>query len=179
MTDSHARLDPRPSELDEATFVATYGDVYEHSPWIARACWQAGLEPLHDHPDRLADAMAAFVDAADAEAQIALIRAHPDLAGRLGVGERLTDDSASEQAGAGLDRCTPEEYERFTTLNERYRERFGFPFVMAVKGHHRQGILEAFERRVDNDPETERRTAIEQIHRIARLRLRARAVEET
>lgn len=162
---------PRPSRLDRAGFVARFGGVYEHSPWVAEAVWDAGSVP--DEADALADAMAAVVEAASEDAQLALLRAHPDLAGRLGVGDLLTPESSAEQAGAGLDRCTPEEFAEFQRLNEAYKARFGFPFILAVRGHDRAGILEIFRRRVRNDPAAEFREALDQVHRIARLRLSA------
>ncbi len=113
-------------------------------------------------------------DAADVDAQLAVLRAHPDLAGKLAVGEALTADSSAEQAGAGLDQCTAEEFERFQALNEDYKARFRFPFILAVRGLHRRDILAAFEARVGNDPDTERATAVAQVNRIAALRLAAR-----
>ena len=104
-----------------------------------------------------------------------MIRAHPDLAGKAALAGELTDDSTREQAGAGLDQCSPEEMARFERLNEAYKAKFGFPFVMAVKGSDRYAILDAFEVRLENTPAEERRTAVEQINRIARFRLEARA----
>ncbi|MFP1683665.1 2-oxo-4-hydroxy-4-carboxy-5-ureidoimidazoline decarboxylase [Alloalcanivorax sp. C16-1] len=169
------RLSPRPSALDEDAFVACYGDVYEHSPWIARQAHRAGLSARDDIATALAARLAAVFDAAEASAQLAVLRAHPDLAGKLAVGEALTADSSAEQAGAGLDQCTVEEFERFQALNAAYRARFDFPFIVAVRGLHRREILQAFEARLSNDAETERTTAVAQVNRIARLRLLARA----
>jgi ureidoglycolate lyase len=154
-------------------FVARYGGVYEHSPWIAEALWDSGGVP--DGQDGLAGAMAARVEAAGEEAQLALLRAHPDLAGKLAVRGELTAASTSEQAGAGLDQCTPEEFDAFQRLNEAYKARFGFPFILAVKGYDRAGILNAFRHRVGNDRAAEFREALDQVHRIARLRLQALA----
>ena len=108
---------------------------------------------------------------------MALLRAHPDLAGKLAVEGELTAESTSEQAGAGLERCSPEEFEEFQRLNDAYTARFGFPFILAVKGYDRAGILAAFRRRVGHDRATELREALDQVHRIARLRLRALAGE--
>jgi 2-oxo-4-hydroxy-4-carboxy-5-ureidoimidazoline decarboxylase len=116
--------------------------------------------------------LAAIVDAAPRDRQLALLRAHPDLAGRLAVRGALTAESTAEQASAGLDRCTPEEFQRFTALNEVYKRKFPFPFIMAVKGRSRAEILEAFERRILNDEESEFRTALAEVHKIALLRLR-------
>jgi OHCU decarboxylase len=151
--------------------VARFGGVYEHSPWIAEAAYDRGLTEAEDTPDGLAAAMAKVLAKADDAAKLALIRAHPDLAGRAAIAGELTDSSKSEQAGAGLDRCTPAEYARFQELNEAYKRKFGFPFILAVAGRTRQEILAAFEARVRNDRETEFRTAIDQINTIARLRL--------
>lgn len=167
-------LTPPPHKLDRASFVARYGDIYEHSPWIAEQAWDKGLGTEHATPQGLAKAMGDILEQADAERQLEVIRAHPDLAGKVALAGGLTDDSTREQAGAGLDQCTPEELLRFERLNEAYKARFGFPFVLAVKGNDRHAILAAFEQRLDNSPDDERRTAIEQIKRIARLRLEDR-----
>ncbi len=164
-----------PGTLDREGFLARYGGVYEHSPWIAGAVWDEGA--ASDDVATLAGAMAARVEAAGEEAQLALLRAHPDLAGKLAVRGGLTVESTSEQAGAGLDHCSPEEFEEFQRLNDAYKTRFGFPFILAVKGYDRAGILEAFRRRVGHDRATELREALDQVHRIARLRLRALAGE--
>jgi 2-oxo-4-hydroxy-4-carboxy-5-ureidoimidazoline decarboxylase len=172
MTDK--TLLPRPSTLDRDAFVAHYGEIYEHSPWVAELAWQRGLEADQDTPSGLAETMSQVLREASPERQLAVIRAHPDLAGKAAIAGELTDDSTREQAGAGLDQCTPEEMARFERLNAAYKKKFGFPFVMAVKGSDRHAILAAFETRLENDADEERRTAIEQINRIARLRLEAR-----
>lgn len=162
------------AEQDRAAFVARYGGVYEHAPWVAEAVFDAGQAGLAAAgPEALHAAMASVVDGAGRESQLALLRAHPDLAGRLALAGGLTAASTTEQAGAGLDRCSPEELARFQALNTRYTGRFGFPFILAVKGRTRAEILEAFEQRVEHDPETEFATALEQVHRIALLRLEA------
>lgn len=160
-------LRERPSTTDRERFIALYGDVYEHSPHFAQAVWARAGSGALDTPEGLADALRGAVEAAGHEAQLALIRAHPDLAGRIG----LSPVSASEQAGAGLDHCTAEERSRFLSLNARYREKFGFPFVMAVRGFNRQKIMDAFKSRLSNDPNVEFATALAEIHKIARLRL--------
>ncbi|WP_251975943.1 2-oxo-4-hydroxy-4-carboxy-5-ureidoimidazoline decarboxylase [Salinicola avicenniae] len=170
-------LSPRPSQLDRDAFVAAYGDLYESSPWVAAGAWDAGLDATQDTPSGLADSLQRQVDAATPEAQLALIRAHPDLAGKAAVAGELTDDSRREQAGAGLDQCTADEFARFERLNADYRARFDFPFVIAVRGLDRHAILAAFETRLHHTPDEERRTAIAQIHRIAQLRLESRATE--
>ena len=169
------RFDPPPREMRREEFLSRFGGVYEHSPWIAEAVWRRGLTPAEDTPEGLATALAAVVQGADDTSKLALIRAHPDLAGRAAVAGDLTAASRSEQAGAGLDRCTPEEFQRFHELNDAYKAKFGFPFILAVAGKTRQDILAAFEARLGNDRETELRTALSEIDRIARFRLEALA----
>lgn len=166
-------LHDRASALPRDSFVARFGGVYEHSPWVAGAVWDAGA--VTDDMARLAEAMAAAVEAAGEEAQRELLRAHPDLAGRLAARGELTADSSAEQAAAGLDRCSPAELAEFQRLNDAYKARFGFPFIIAVRGLDRAAILEAFRRRVVHDPATEFREALDQVHRIARLRVLASA----
>lgn len=155
-------------------FLERYGGIYEHSPWIAEAVWNQGWN--QDDTADLASAMRASVEAAPRDLQLALLSAHPDLAGRLAVGD-LTSESSAEQKGAGLDECTPEQFAEFTALNDRYKGRFGFPFILAVKGHNRSSILDIFRRRVENDPDTEFREALDQVHQIAAYRLQALAEE--
>ncbi len=157
-------------------FVAALDGIFEDSPWVARR--SAGARPVGDLAG-LHRTLVATVEAAPASDQLALIRAHPDLAGRAAVAGELSEASTAEQAGAGLDRLAPDEFARFTSLNRRYRERFGFPFVIAVAGLSKHGILAAFEARLDNDADAERREALRQIARIARLRLDARIVDDT
>lgn len=168
---SVARFEPVPTSLPREQFVATFGRVYEHSPWIAESLFDRGLTAAHETLDGLALAMREIVEAGGAERQLALLRAHPDLAGKLAVAGELTAESRGEQAGAGLDQCSPAEFARFQELNGRYMQRFGFPFILAVKGKKRAEILAAFEARVGNDPAVEFRTALDQVHRIAHLRL--------
>jgi OHCU decarboxylase len=162
----------RPSRLDRDQFLQSQGRVYEHSPWIAETLWQAGLKPEHDQVEALHRDLAAIVDAAPRDRQLALLNAHPDLAGRLAVRGELTAESTSEQAGAGLDTCSADEFRRFTELNDAYKARFGFPFILAVKGKGRAEILRNFEHRIHNDPAVEFRTALNEVHKIALLRLR-------
>lgn len=164
------------NRLSREEFVARYGGIYEHSPWVAECAWQK----LARAPDAtLGGALAACVDEAGETRQLALIRAHPDLAGRAAVQGELTAASTDEQASAGIDQCTPEEYARFTALNDRYREKFRFPFVMAVRGSNRHAILAAFEERLRNDRATEFHRAIGEIHKIAALRLAAMAGDKS
>jgi urate oxidase len=164
------RFDPTPRSMDQRAFVEKFGGVYEHFPEIAmRACGN-GLTPATDTPDGLTAAMAKVAASLDKPAKLQLIRNHPDLAGRLGVAD-LTASSGSEQSGAGLDRCTPDEFRRFQELNDAYKRKFDFPFILAVSGKNRQEILAAFESRVHNDRDTEFRTALSEIDKIARIRL--------
>ncbi|MBB4063302.1 2-oxo-4-hydroxy-4-carboxy-5-ureidoimidazoline decarboxylase [Gellertiella hungarica] len=154
-------------------FVDRFGGIVEHSPFIAERAFDAGTvtEPL-----TAASVHAALVGAfraASHEERLGVLRAHPDLAGRLAIAGELTEDSKKEQAGAGLDRLTPEEHRRFTELNDAYQARFGFPFIIAVKGLDRHDILTAFEKRVGNTQEEEFATACAQVERIVRLRLDA------
>ncbi|NNG05733.1 MAG: 2-oxo-4-hydroxy-4-carboxy-5-ureidoimidazoline decarboxylase [Inquilinus sp.] len=161
--------------MPAARFVEALGEVYEHSPWVAR---RAAVGRPFSSIGVLHDVMVAAVRAAGPEAQDELIRAHPDLAGKAARARDLTDASTSEQAGAGLDSLTDDEYERFDRLNRAYREKFDFPFIIAVKGLTKNDILRAFEQRIGHDEETERQTALDQIARIARFRLNALIVEE-
>ncbi len=156
--------------LSEPRFVATLGGIFEHSPWVAQRV--AGARPFAS-VDTLHRAMVAEVERASADERLALIRAHPELAGRAAVRDELTTESRREQAGAGLSECSSDEFARLTELNARYRARFRFPFVLAVKGYDRTGIIDEFARRVDNDPADEQAEAIAQIARIARFRLDA------
>ena len=174
-TDTEDRLTPSPSAMPQAEFVARFGGIYEHSPWIAERLWAEGISTTHDHAAGLHTALAAILDVASRDEKLALIRAHPDLAGKAAVRGELTEASTSEQAGAGLDQCTAEEFDRFQALNGAYKEKFGFPFILAVKGKDRHDILQAFETRIANDPETEFATALAEINQIALLRLRALA----
>ena len=157
--------------LSLADFVARFGDVAEHSPWVAEAA--AALRPFASREAMIA-AFAAAVDAAPRETRLALIRAHPDLAGRAARAGVMAEDSKREQSGAGLDSLTEAEYARFTDLNGRYSAAFGFPFILAVKGATKTAILDAFEARLKNDAETEFETALAQIRRIFRFRLEDR-----
>ena len=161
----------RPSSLTREAFVAQFGPVYEDSPWVAEAMWPAAERGELDDPEALAKAMRAAVDAAPRERRLELIRAHPQLA----VAGRMAEASVHEQKGAGLDQCSPEELEAFRKLNAAYVERFGHPFVIAVKGRSRADILAAFADRLGNDADTEFATAIDHIHRIAGFRLAALA----
>lgn len=154
--------------FDRGTFVTAFGGIYEHSPWVAeRAFAQAPFASVAG----LHAAMSAAVRDATAAEQLALIRAHPQLAGRAAIRGELTEASTREQQGAGLDQCSPAEYARLTTLNAAYEEKFGFPFIIAVRGHTRASIIEAMQARLANDIAHEHAEALRQIDRIAGFRL--------
>ncbi len=163
-------LDPR--RMARADFVARFSHVFEYSAWISEAAFDAGLPADATTAEGLHRALCAVLRAAPRERKQALIEAHPDLAGRLARAGRLTSDSIREQSYVGLDRLSDDEHERFTTLNAAYREKFGIPFIMAVKGQTKEDILECFRRRIMNDAETEFAHALAQIERIALLRLK-------
>jgi len=163
-----------PSRMNRAIFMERFGDIFEHTPQLAQATHAAGLSSQHDNLEGLHAALSAALNRLPREGQIALIRAHPDLAGRVAFANELTADSKREQASAGLDQLTAEELQQFTSLNERYRTRFGFPFVMAIKGRTKSEIFAAFAARLQNDTDTEFTEALRQIAAIARLRLEGR-----
>jgi 2-oxo-4-hydroxy-4-carboxy-5-ureidoimidazoline decarboxylase len=155
------------NKMDIHTFAVAFGDVAEHSPWMAKQA--AAARPF---PSREA-MIAAFEETlrkATPDMQLLLIRAHPDLAGRA----KLTSDSQSEQQGAGLDTLTAEEFTRFTKLNDAYKSRFGFPFIFAVKGASKHQILESFENRICNSRDDEFAMALAQVARIFRFRIEDR-----
>ncbi len=161
----------RPSRLTRARFVARFGGVYEHAPWVAEAAYEAGLGPAEDAAEGLARAMARAMAGGSDAAKRALIAAHPDLAGKLALAKALTADSAREQQSAGLDRLSADELERFAALNAAYRARFGFPFILAVKGKSKDEVLAAFEGRLQHDGPSEFAAALAEIDRIAALRI--------
>lgn len=161
----------RPSGMERQAFVARFGGVYEHSPFIAERVWEGEMGAVHDRPAGLAGRMAqVFRQASDAE-RLAVLRAHPDLAGKLAQARRLSADSTAEQAGAGLDALSDAERTAFTRLNEAYVAKHGFPFIIAVRDHDKAGILAAMQARLDNATPLERDTAEAQVIRIATLRL--------
>lgn len=157
---------------DRADFVERFGGVFEYSPWIAEAAFDAGLPELPWTPEGLHAAMVLAMRAGSDEQKRALIAAHPDLAGRLAQAGRLTAASTQEQVSAGLDLLSDTERRRFTALNEAYKAKFGLPFIMAVKGRGKDEILAAFERRLANDAAAEFATALNEIEKIALLRLK-------
>jgi OHCU decarboxylase len=161
----------RPSCLSRALFVARFGGIFEHSPWVAEAAFGNGLDASCDTPEGLHAAMTKAMRAGTPEQQRDLILKHPDLAGKLAAAKKLTADSTAEQASAGLDQLTDAEKLRFTALNDAYKARFGFPYILAVKGRTKQEIVSNFEERLSNSADQEFATALAQIERIALLRL--------
>ena len=158
------------NRITPSAFATALGDIFEHSPWVAERASTArpfgSIAALHA-------AMLDAVDAAPRGLRLALIRAHPELAGKAAIRGELTADSTMEQSGAGLSQCTAEELARLTALNAAYNAKFGFPFILAVKGYDRTGILSEFERRIERDVDTEFDEALTQIGRITRYRLDA------
>lgn len=158
------------SQSTQADFISTLGSIFEHSPWVAERAWHA--RPF-DNVERLHAAMFDVVVSADRQARLKLIRAHPELAGKEAAAGALTVESTGEQRQAGLDRCSADELARLSTLNAAYRQRFGFPFVIAVKGLCKHEIMDALATRMRHDTETEFNTCIHEIGKIARFRLDA------
>jgi len=157
--------------MDGERFVDALGDIFEHSPWVAQNAYSA--RPFSSKAE-LHAAMCRCVQQAAPSLQRALIDAHPELAGKAALASELTEASLSEQVGAGLDRCTAQELGELTSLNREYRERFDFPFIIAVRGHSRLSIIAALRERLAHSPITEFLTALEQIERIAFHRLNDR-----
>jgi 2-oxo-4-hydroxy-4-carboxy-5-ureidoimidazoline decarboxylase len=156
--------------LDAHGFVAALGAVFEHAPWIAKRAHAsrpfASIDALHA-------AMIGALERASGDEQLALLRAHPELAGKAAIAGDMTAASVDEQASAGLGACTPEEFARIDALNRRYRRRFGFPFILAVRGLDRRQVIGELARRVERERDVEFREGLAQVARIARLRLAA------
>ena len=155
--------------LEEREFIAAFGDVFEHSPWVARGAWRA--RPFASR-QALHEAMMAVVNAAGRDAQLALVRAHPELAGAEAREGTLTASSSGEQGRLGFTRLTREEFQKMQNVNGAYRGKFGFPCIVALKLHEtRESVMNEMARRVANEADTELRNALEQIGHIARGRL--------
>ena len=161
----------RPSRMGRDEFVQRFGGIFEHSPWIAERAFELELGPAHDSAGGLHNALARTFRSAGEDERLGVLKAHPDLAGKLAQAKRLTAESTAEQASAGLDALTDSERDTFTRLNAAYVEKFGFPFIIAVKDNTKATILAAFRSRIDNDRAAEFATACRQVERIARLRL--------
>jgi OHCU decarboxylase len=162
----------RPSRMDKVTFVEKFGGIFEHSPWIAERAFELELGPAHDSAGGLHNALARMFRSASEKERLGVLTAHPDLAGKLAQAKRLTADSTAEQAGAGLDLLTDAEREDFSRLNTAYVEKFGFPFIIAVRDNTKASILQAFHTRIANNRDEEFDTACRQVERIALLRLK-------
>jgi len=161
----------RPSEMDKNDFVKTYGGIFEHSQWIAERAFDLELGPAHDSATGLHNALCRMFRSASEAERLAVLTAHPDLAGKLAAAKQLTAESTAEQAGAGLDHLSDQERALFSKLNDRYTEKHGFPFIIAVRDNTKASIKAAFERRLENDRGTEFAEACKQVERIAELRL--------
>lgn len=164
---------PNNTLLDKAWFIEQFGGLYEHSPWIAEAVWADNQPGKTISCQVLAQQLRATVDAATESQKLTLLRAHPELAGKAATEGTLTEESTDEQSRARLDLCSPAEYKKFHQLNAAYNQKFGFPFIMAVRNSSRAEILQAFEKRLHNTESQEFKTALEQVHQIASLRLDA------
>lgn len=162
----------RPSRMDEAAFVANYGGIFEHSAWIAKGAHGLELGPAHDTAIGLHNALCRIFRVADHPARLGVLTAHPDLAGKLAAAKRLTNESTSEQASAGLDALTDAERVAFTSQNDAYTAKHGFPFIIAVRDHDKASIMAAFETRINNTTDMEFETACKQVERIAHYRLK-------
>ncbi len=169
-THPHVRRE-RPSQMDRETFVARFGGVFEHSPWVAERAHALELGAPHDTAIGLHNALTRVFRSASEAERLGVLTAHPDLAGKLAAAKRLTEESSSEQASAGLDALTDAERATFERLNADYVARHGFPFIIAVRDHDKAGILAAFERRIGQSRETEFAEACRQVERIALHRL--------
>lgn len=161
----------RPSMMSANDFVDRFGGVFEHSAWVAQRAFELELGSAHDSAAGLHNALCRVFRSASEQERLDVLKAHPDLAGKLAAAKRLTPDSTREQASAGLDALTDQERTRFEALNTDYVQRHGFPFIIAVRDHDKAGIMRAFEQRIANDTQTEMHTACAQVERIARLRL--------
>ncbi len=162
----------RPSQMSLDRFVETYGSIFEHSAWVARRAFDLELGPAHDTAVGLHNALCRVFRSASSYDRLNVLKAHPDLAGKLAQAKRLTAESTTEQASAGLDALTDDERAQFETLNAKYVEKHGFPFIIAVRDHNKSEILAAFQVRLNNETETEFETACAQVERIALHRLK-------
>jgi len=166
----HRRIE-RPSQMDRETFVARYGSIFEHSPWIAERAFALELGPAHDTAIGLHNALARMFRSASYAERLGVLRAHPDLAGKLAAAKRLTPESTLEQSSAGLNELTDDERATFQHLNAEYVAKHGFPFIIAVRDNTKASILSAFQTRIAHDTATEFATACAQVERIAEIRL--------
>ena len=176
IADHWAKLNPpvtaqQPSNMDCATFVAAFGGMFEHSPWIAEGAHALELGPSHDSALGVHNALARIFRSASDNQRLGVLTAHPDLAGKLATANRLTVESTAEQTSVGLDSLTDTERDLLNDMNIKYTKKFGFPFIIAVRDNTKASIIAAFRRRIDNDYDTELSEACHQVERIAQLRL--------
>jgi len=162
----------QPSQMDEAAFVAAFGSIFEHSPWIAERAHRLELGPAHDSAVGVHNALCRMFRSASEDARLGVLTAHPDLAGKLAVAKQLTAESTHEQSSAGLDALTDAERTTFTDLNTQYVAQFGFPFIIAVRDNDKASILAAFHARLANTRDEEFAQACYQVERIAFHRLK-------
>nr|WP_205620646.1 2-oxo-4-hydroxy-4-carboxy-5-ureidoimidazoline decarboxylase [Nisaea denitrificans] len=158
--------------MSRERFVECFGGIFENSPWIAEQAFDLERGPAHDTATGLHNALTRIFRSASQAERLGVLNAHPDLAGKLAQAKRLTENSTSEQASAGLDALTDAERSSFEALNAEYVAKHGFPFIIAVRDHDKAGILAAFQRRIGNDRETEMAEACRQVERITELRLK-------
>ena len=160
-------------KLNQAEIIDLLGSIYEHSPWVAKVLFSQGITSQHNDVDFLAEQMKKIVEASNEKIKLNLIQSHPELAGKVAISGNLTKDSTAEQASAGLDQCSKEEFAEFNKLNFEYTKKFGHPFIIAVKGLTRTEILTSFKQRINNGGQMEFETALAEVHKIALLRLKA------
>ena len=161
----------KPSQMDRDTFVAEFGGIFEHSPWIAEGAFEGELGQTHDTAQGIHQALARVFRTASEDKRLGVLPAHPDLAGKLAEAKRLTAESTAEQASVGLDSLTDAERQTLSDLNDAYTSKFGFPFIIAVRDNTKKTIIATFQRRIDHDRDTEFSEACRQVERIAELRL--------
>lgn len=160
-----------PALLSREQFVDKFGSIYEHSAWIAERAYDRGLSQEHEQIEKLQSLMAQVFMSANEQEQLGVIIAHPDLAGKAARAGKLTAESTNEQSSAGISSLTEDEFQQFTELNDTYKARFNFPFIMAVKGSNKHAILSGFQERIHNTPEQEFNRALAEINKIAGFRL--------
>ena len=160
-------------KLNQAEIINLLGSIYEHSPWVAKILFLKGITAQDNDVDFLAERMKEIVEASSDEKKLNLLKAHPELAGKLAISGNLTKDSTAEQTSAGLDQCSKEEFAEFSKLNFEYTKKFGHPFIIAVRDLTRSEILTSFKERINNDSQKEFETALTEVRKIALLRLKA------
>lgn len=163
-------MDIEPGDMNRAEFMETFGQIFEHSPWIAENVWNDGLDRRHDSAAGMHEVMCNEIRRADHEAKLEILRAHPELACSI-ARDDMTESSRKEQRRSGLDQCSTEEFAEFQRLNQAYRDKFGFPFILAIKGYQRKQILEIFRKRLEHSPEEEFQAALGQVMKIGLYRL--------